>query len=236
MLSVLLSDVLKVKKKLVWFLAVAGPAGVILLEALNFGLRYDWLTKIYKEDLWGGLIDECRWLGVPALMLGLTIVASIMAGIEHQTNAWKQLLALPVSKAKVFTGKFLMLAGVLFLSSTLLGLGIMALGLGLGFGTDIPYRQMFEITYYPFLAVLPFIALQIWLSIMIKNQAIALMAGIIGTILTLYGPAFPDWMPYKWAFLENEWNRPVYSAAAGVLTGAAVFLAGLRDFVKRDVK
>lgn len=235
MIRFLLIDTLKMKKKWVWFLVFLGPAGVVGLEAFNFLLRYDWLTKQYQDDLWGGLIDESRILAVPALMMGLAIVASILAGIEHQTNSWKQMLALPVSKCSLFTAKFMLLTFLLFISCTCLGLGLIGLGAALGFGTKIPLVYLLKISYYPFLAALPFAALHTWLSIVVKNQAIALTCGIIGTILSLYGAIMPDWVPYKWLFLENSWGKVEYSAAAGVLTGLLVYLVGLLDFYRRDV-
>lgn len=235
MIRFLLIDTLKMKKKWVWFLVFLGPAGVVGLEAFNFLLRYDWLTKQYQDDLWGGLIDESRILAVPALMMGLAIVASILAGIEHQTNSWKQMLALPVSKCSLFTAKFMLLTFLLFISCTCLGIGLIGLGAALGFGTKIPLVYLLKISYYPFLAALPFAALHTWLSIVVKNQAIALTCGIIGTILSLYGVIMPDWVPYKWLFLENSWGKVEYSAAAGVLTGLLVYLVGLLDFYRRDV-
>lgn len=235
MIRFLLIDTLKMKKKWVWFLVFLGPAGVVGLEAFNFLLRYDWLTKQYQDDLWGGLINESRILAVPALMMGLAIVASILAGIEHQTNSWKQMLALPVSKCSLFTAKFMLLTFLLFISCTCLGLGLICLGSSLGFGTKIPLVYLLKISYYPFLAALPFAALHTWLSIVVKNQAIALTCGIIGTILSLYGVIMPDWVPYKWLFLENSWGKFEYSAAAGVLTGLLVYLVGLLDFYRRDV-
>lgn len=235
MIRFLLIDTLKMKKKWVWFLVFLGPAGVVGLEAFNFLLRYEWLTKQYQDDLWGGLIDESRLLAVPALMMGLAIVASILAGIEHQTNSWKQVLALPVSKCSVFTAKFMLLTFLLFISCTCLGIGLICLGMALDFGTKIPFEYLLKISYYPLLAALPFAALHTWLSILVKNQAIALTCGIVGTILSLYGVIMPDWVPYKWLFLENSWGKFEYSATAGVLTGLLVYLVGLLDFSRRDV-
>ncbi|WP_141430923.1 ABC transporter permease [Bacillus sp. 03113] len=233
---ILVSDLIKIRKKMIWFLVFFGPFGVIGLEALNFGIRYDYLTQFYKDDLWKGLLENVQAMAMPALMLGLTIVASMIANIEHQTNAWKQLIALPISKKMIFTGKFSLAALLLFASSTLLLLGTIILGIALKFGTDFPIILLLKISYYPFLAIMPFIALQIWLSIIMKNQAISLTIGIVGTVLSLYSTVMPDWMPYKWPTLINDWGGPIYSVIAGLVTGLAVYLLGLMDFVRKDVK
>lgn len=236
MLRVLVSDFLKIRKKMIWFLIFLGPAGVVGLEAFNFLLRYDYLTKVYEDDLWKGLIGEARYLAIPTLLMGLTIITSMVANVEHQTNAWKQLLALPVSKLQVFTGKFVLAAILLFVSSTLLGAGIILLGIILKFGTDIPFIYLVKMSYYPYLAALPFIALQIWLSITVKNQAIPLTIGIVGTMLSLYSMKLPDWFPWKWPTLMNDWGGPVYSAAAGIGLGLVIYIIGLSDFTRKDVK
>ncbi|PLS17291.1 permease [Bacillus sp. M6-12] len=236
MVQILSSDFLKIKRKMIWFLVFLGPIGVIGLEALNFGLRYEYLTDRYKNDLWGGLIGEVRFLSIPALMIGLTIIISMIANVEHQTNSWKQLLALPITKFKVFTSKFLLASILLFVSCTLLFVGTILFGVIIKYGTDIPLVNLLKIIYYPFLAAMPFIALQTWISITFKNQANALTIGILGTVLSLYSISFPDWVPYKWPLLENHWGGPIYSVIAGVLLGLAVYLAGLTDFTRKEVK
>ncbi|UVI33823.1 ABC transporter permease [Paenibacillus spongiae] len=237
MMRVMSAELLKIRKKMVWFLVVLGPLGVIGLQAVNFGLRYDYLTKQYADDLWGGLIGNVAMLMVPTLFMGLAILASMTAGIEHQTNAWKQTLALPISRAQVFAGKFLLSVLLLFCSSTLLVAGTIGLGAALGFdpGT-VPYAKLLELIYYPYLAIMPFIALQVWMSVMMHNQAIPLTVGIVGTVFSMFSTRFEDWMPYKWPYLINAADNPLYSVAAGVATGIVVLAAGTLNFVRKDVK
>lgn len=235
MLTTFASDFIKIKRKMIWFLIFLGPFGVIALEAVNFGLRYDYLTKRYEADLWGGLVGEASYLAIPALMLGLTIITSMIASIEHQTNAWKQLLALPISKFSVFTGKFLLATVLLFISSTLLFVGIIILGLFLKFGLEIPFLTMLKMVYLPYFAAMPFIAFQIWLSITVKNQAIPLTIGIVSTILSLTAFNFPNWFPWNWLYLES-WGNPLYSALAGLCLGFILYLIGLIDFSRKDVQ
>ncbi|QTD40536.1 ABC transporter permease [Sporosarcina sp. Te-1] len=236
MIRVMLSEFIKIKRKLILFLIILGPLGVIGLQAANFGLRYDWLTSQYKEDLWGGLIGEVTMLSVPTILIGLTILTSMIANIEHQTNAWKQLVALPVSKMKIFAGKALLSFILLFMSCLFLFFGTIVLGICLRYGTDIPLLYLMKMCFFPFLAAMPFLALQTWLAISMKNQAIPLTTGILGTIVSLYATGFPDWMPLKWPWLVNEWDEPVYSVLFGIVTGLGLYSLSLIDFSRRDVK
>lgn len=236
MMRVMTSEFLKIKRKMILFLVFLGPIGVLGLEAVNFGLRYDWLTGVYKDDLWGGLIGEVSMLSIITVLIGLTILTSMLANIEHQTNAWKQLLALPISKTQVFTGKVLLSIVLLSVSCLLLAGGTILLGISLKFGTDIPILYLLKMCFFPCLAAFPFIILQIWLAISLKNQAIPLTIGILGAILSMYSMNFPDWVPWKWPLLMNDWGKPFYSVFAGLLLGSLLYFISLLDFNRKDVK
>lgn len=236
MMRLMASELLKIKRKMILFLVFLGPMGVIALEAVNFGLRYEWLTGIYKDDLWGGLIGEVSMLSIITILIGLTILTSMIANIEHQTNAWKQLLALPISKTQVFTGKVLLSIVLLLISCLLLAGGTIVLGIALKFGTNIPILYLLKMCFFPFLAAMPFIILQIWLAITLKNQAIPLTVGILGAILSMSAINFPDWVPWKWPLLINDWDKPIYSVLAGFLMGILLYFISLLDFNRKDVK
>lgn len=102
------SDFLKIRRKGIWLLVFLGSVGLLAMQALNFGLRYDYLIDRYKADLWKGLIGEIFSFVPIALYLGATLISSQIANVEHQNNSWKQLLALPISRASVFTAKVLL--------------------------------------------------------------------------------------------------------------------------------
>lgn len=59
MRGVMASEWLKIRRKGIWLLIALGPLGVVGLQALNFFLRYDYLTKRYADDLWGRLSETC---------------------------------------------------------------------------------------------------------------------------------------------------------------------------------
>ncbi|WP_274654360.1 ABC transporter permease [Paenibacillus humicola] len=236
-LRVLSAELLKIRRKMIWFLIFLGPLGVVGLQAVNFGLRYDYLMKIYKADPWGGVFSNVFSLMVPTLFMGLAIITSMTAGIEHQTNAWKMTLALPVTRTQVFTGKFLLNALLLLCSSTLLAAGTAAFGAALGLNmSSLPYVQLLEKAFYPFLAIVPFIALQVWLSVTIQNQAVPLTFGIAGTVFSLFASRFGDAMPYYWPYLVGTADHPLYPVAAGIALGAVLLLAGAVHFARKDVK
>ncbi|MFC4100462.1 ABC transporter permease [Paenibacillus xanthanilyticus] len=233
---ILSAEFLKIRGKMLWFLAVLGPLGVAGLQGVNYGLRYDYLMNVYKDDLWGGLISNVSAITLPTLFIGLAILASMAAGIEHQTNAWKQTLALPVPKTAVFAAKALLNVLLLFVSSTLLFIMTIALGAALGFDLgDLPYGELLQTLYYPYVAALPFMVLQVWLSVTLANQAVPLTVGIVGMIVAMFGSRFDDWVPYKWPHLLNGAGEPLYSVLAGAALGVVLLFAGMAQFARKDV-
>ncbi|THF73557.1 ABC transporter permease [Cohnella fermenti] len=242
LLRILSAELLKIRRKLVWLLVLAGPLGVVGLEALAYALRFDYMIRpADSAKMWSDLLSGIGSLALPALLIGLAIVASMTAGIEHQMNAWKMTLALPVKKRHVFAGKFLLTALLLFVSCVLLALFSLVFGLtlgsSLGLHGSVPIGGLLREAFYPYLAAMPFIALQAWLSVTMHNQAVPLTVGIVGMIVSLFaGSRFPDWVPYKWPALLNQWHEPLYSVGAGVALGLVVFLVGMFEFVRKDVK
>ncbi|MCI0768124.1 ABC transporter permease [Bacillus sp. TL12] len=230
--SLLASEVLKLKRKWVWFLIMIAPIGVIVLQAINFSLRYDILIEKYKNNLWGGLLSNIQSLSLPAILLGITIITSIIAHLEHKSTSWKHLLLLPIEKRKIFIAKFILSFSLLFVSCSILFIGSICLGIGLDFGYSIPWSEVIKISFFPYFSALPILALQLWLSIVYKNQGITLMVGVLGTVLALFSDSLPDWIIWKFPLLASQSNT---TTLLGATVGILLILIATFDFVRRDV-
>ncbi|KEQ26338.1 ABC transporter permease [Paenibacillus tyrfis] len=235
MFRVLAADFLKIRRKAIWFLIFLGPIGVIALQAANYGLRYDYLMEKYAANPWGAFLGNIQFLLPVTILLGIAIIASMIASIEHQMNSWKQLLALPITRTAVFSAKFTLCVLMLLVSCILLGIGIVGLGLGLKLGTDIPLINIVKLSFYPVIAAFPALALQLWLSVTLRNQALPLTVGILGGVLSLYAVKMPDWFLWKLPSLMNEAGKPEYSVFTGLAVGIVIFTIGLLHFTRRDV-
>lgn len=234
--KLLMSDFLKIKRKGLWFLTILGPFGVVALQTVNYyGERKDYLLR-QSEDDWGYYLLNVHSFTPLALILGITILTSFMASIENETNAWKQLMALPISKLVVYLSKFTVLTILLFVSSMLLMFFTFAHGLTLDLGEDVPYMELVKFSYYPFLASLPVLALQLWIATVSQNQAIPITVGVFGVIFAFSANSLPDWMIWKWPSLMNEWGGPLINVALGIGVGVLLYIAGMIDFTRRDVK
>jgi len=233
--KLLTSDFLKIKRKGLWFLTALGPIGVVALQMVNYGIRRDYLLE-QSEDDWGYYLLNVHSFTPLAIVLGIAILTSFIASIENETNAWKQLIALPVSKLTVYLSKFTVLAILLFLSSTILMLMTLAYGVFLDLGDSTPYMEIAKFAYYPFFASLPILALQLWIASVCHNQGIPITVGIFGVIFAYSSFVLPDWMIWKWPSLMNQWDEPVINVMLGVGIGILLYIIGMIDFARRDVK
>lgn len=233
--KLLTADFLKIKRKGLWFLTILGPVGVVALQMVNYGVRKDYLLQ-QSDDDWVYFLQNIHSFTPLAIVLGIAILTSFMASIENETNAWKQLIALPVSKLSVYLSKFTVLAILLFLSSTLLMLFTLSYGLFLSLSEPIPYLELAKYSYFPALAALPILALQLWIASVCHNQGIPITVGIFGVIFAYSSYVLPDWMIWKWPSLMNQWDEPTINVMLGVGVGIFLYMVGMIDFVRRDVK
>lgn len=236
MLRSLSADFLKIRRKGIWFLIILAPFGLIAMQALNYGLRFDWMMKQYAEDPWGGLLQNISFFVPIALYLGCTLVSSLVANVEHQLSSWKQLLALPISRTAVFSAKFLLCFLLLSVSCVLLPAGALILGLSFGFETGaIPYADLARIGFYPFFAALPLLALQLWLSLTYRNQSLPVSLGVTVSIVSPFTLNLSEWFPLNWPVFGFEGPHREGFVAAGLAVGAVILLIGLVHFNRKDV-
>ncbi|ANA80709.1 permease [Paenibacillus glucanolyticus] len=236
MFRALSADWLKIRGKGIWFLAALGPIGLAAMQGLNFGLRYDYLMKTYAADPWGGLLENVTFFVPIALFLGITLICSLMANVEHQLSSWKQLLALPISRTAVFSAKFVQAFLILCVSCILLTVSVAVLGMLLGMGADrMPYMDLIRIGFLPMFAALPVLAFQLWLSLTLKNQGISSAIGITASVVSMFAMEFPDWVPLKWPLLAYIGPEKATFIGAGLLLGAVIAAAGLIHFNRKDV-
>lgn len=233
--NLLRADLLKIKRKNFWLLTFIGPLGVVGLQMVNYGVRKQYLLA-QSDDDWSYYLQNVSGFAPLALVLGIAILTSFITSIENESNAWKQLLALPVSKRHVYLSKFTILAALLFLSSIILMIAALGYGITLGLGEKIPISLLVQYSLFPYFAALPILALHLWIATVSNNQAIPMTLGIISFILTYSAYFLPDWMIWKWPTLMNTSGKPYMNALLGLAVGAVIYIVGMLDFNRRDVK
>lgn len=237
MLRALSADFLKIRRKGIWFLIVLAPVGLVAMQALNYGLRFNYLIAQYADDPWGGLLTNVSDFVPIALYLGCTLVSSLVANVEHQLSSWKQLLALPISRIAVFSAKFLLCFLLLSVSCILLPMGTVILGLCLGFDSQLlPFADLARMGLYPLFAALPLLALQLWLSLTYRNPSLPVSLGVAISIISPFTMmSLPAQFPLNWPVFGFTGPNRAWFILAGLLTGAVILLMGMIHFNRKDV-
>ncbi|MBP3951597.1 ABC transporter permease [Bacillus suaedae] len=233
-LRVLHTDFKKVSLGM-WILVFLGPIGIFSLTAINYNVRYDWLIT-QTDDYWLQLLRQINLFLTPALLLGTTLLASLMASIEHKTNAWKQLLSLPINRLSIYCSKFITVGILLFIPTILMFVGTLFFGFYFDWDLQVPYQAIAINSFYPYFAAIPVLAIQLWFSVASSNQGTPLTFGIVGSIVSMYAYGGPEWLIWKWPHLENKWNIPEISVLLGIVVGGIILFVSLIHFQRKDVK
>ncbi|NGZ77341.1 ABC transporter permease [Saccharibacillus alkalitolerans] len=234
--KLLSTDLLKMRRTGIWWVVLIGPVGLAAMQALNFGLRYDYLVRgRYAADPWSGLLNETAMFVPIAVYLAMTLLMAMIANIENKQNSWKQMLALPVRRSQVFASKFLCCLIQLLAACALLSVSTAAVGLALNFSGPIPYADLLTFGVYPMLASLPMLGFTLWLTLTFRNQAIPISLGIAASLMSVFGASMPEVVPLAWPALVVSGQRALTFMGLGVGLFAVLYLLGSAHFSRKDV-
>lgn len=248
----ILSNNIKAKRSWCWFItflfAILPLALILIYGFLSDGQINKNLNLEYTE-LWRRFVFSIHWILIFSLPLGITIQASMIANLEHQGNSWKQLLSLPLKKSHVYLSKFITLFIYNLFSAVLLTIGIITVGIVFGIGNNIEWYTVLAGGFYPYIAALPIMAIQLWLSISLTNQAFPIIFGTVFGMVGLFLSMnkFTKWLP--WAYpvkatpvtVTSDSNNMIlnydiyYIVLLAIIEGLLLLFLGLVNFLKREV-
>lgn len=239
MLGALISDWIKVRKTWIMVLVFLGPFGVVSLTGVRYAVLYSRVVKPGQNAVnWSNLIFSINDFLLPSLILGLALLASLFSGLEHQGHTWKQLLALPVPRLRLYASKFIWLAGLLAFSAILCGIGTLILGLILGFGIHAPWLVILKEACFPYLASYGLIAIQLLVSVLIANQTFSVTMGVLGVVASLAFQVLPKWLPWVYPPLASpvQSTHHVMYIIYGLVVCCLFIALGTSLFMKKEVR
>ncbi len=207
MFSVFQSEWFKFRKSKIISIIFVGPLVGFLTGYTADSLNHDMeLNKWYIVLIYMNLVYALLFL---PLITG--VLASVVCRYEHQAGGWKQLLVLPVSRGSVFFAKFILLI-ILVLVIQLLYLGaIYAVGTIKGFTDPFPIELVWKSILGGWVATLPLVALQLWMSIMFKSFAAPFAVNVIFTLPSIlavnskqFGPYYPWAQPFSMMYIGGK--------------------------------
>jgi len=171
------------------------------------------------------------------LPLYTALLAALLAGIEHQTDNWKHLLALPLDRRAIFAAKWAAGVGLLLVSSLILAIGISLAAEVLrhvkpGFQDGgRPIRMVATRAIQTFCATGLMLSIQLWVSLRWRTfiGGLSVAVAAVVTMLTLVprgamlvANLFP-WSLAATAMAPNSPHRGLaiaWGAIGGIVLGA----------------
>ena len=199
------TEIIKSKHTFALWLAVLGAAFIPAVMFLIYLNRWESFVPKAGANPWAEFFGAA-WNVVSFIFIPFFVVllCTLVIGIEHKSNTWKQLFTLPVSKGTVYLSKLLIIIsltiacyvlfiGFLLVSGTVLGL----FRSGLGFLSHTPdLLPVLKTGFKSFVSVLGILGIHYWLSIRLKNMILPIGIGLVGIVTA--------------TILVNFWKNIVY--------------------------
>lgn len=208
MLRMFRSEWLKIRRSVLWLLAIACPMLVFLL--------FLFLLKNDGSFPWS---EALSIVSVVHAMLFLPLLTGVFAALicryEHNGGGWKAMLAMPVSRTSIFVVKLGVIMLLLAFTQLLLFAALLIYGAAHGAGHSIPWRDLFVSFGGGWVACLPLAALQLFVSIALQSFAAPLAINVILTLPNMlvvnsekYAP-FDPWTQPMLAMIPRSGNMAV---------------------------
>jgi ABC-2 type transport system permease protein len=233
---------------LAFWLALIAP---LVIAGANAGMFLQRGTINTPENvsawIWYGQMNIVIW-GLLMLPLFVTLETALVGNLEHTSDHWKHLNALPVPRgviyaAKQFSGMALIALSSVALVLTIVGGGVLLrlLRPGIGLGPVIPWGRLFAYAGMSFLGAWLIISIQTWVSLRWKNFVVACAVGIVMTVAGVF-IIHAEWGGFwPWALpgaIANEFSEGVLHVPEllfGGIGGVVAAVVGGWDVTRRDV-
>lgn len=226
------AESLKLKRTLALRLAVIAPLFIVLLQLGVYLVRGGHVERAGTNHVAGfarGIVTLWTLLFLP---LWVTLAASLSASLDHSDNHWDQLFALPMRRWPLYAAKWIIVFGLVMLSSICLPLFAVAAveilkQVHLEWkGAALPWRLLLSAASRSCGACLLLISLQCWLSLRWRSFLVAVgvgVAGIMSGIILISAPMrFLSLFPWTAAGAAASPGEPLLPLVWGVCAGLAI--------------
>ena len=243
------AETLKMKRTLALWLAIIAPLGMVGLQLIGALQRGEQYVRQF-ENVWVRFGQEMFvFFGFLIVPLFVALETALLGGLEHRSDQWKHLYALPLPRWTVYAAKQLAGMALIALSmaglvgfSVLAGLVLRMLMPDVGFDAAIPWDLFLKYGVMVYLASWLIISLHTWVAIRWQSFVVAMAVGILMTVGGMV-VINADWATfYPWALpglLANTFNKgePILlkELMVSVVGGIAVALLGCWEVTRRDV-
>ena len=174
------------------------------------------------------------------------VLASSICRYEHQSGGWKQLLTLPVTRGSVFTAKYIVVLLLVLVIQLLFLVAVYGAGVVKGLTTPFPLEIVWKSILGGWVATFPLVALQLWMSILMKNFAGPFAVNVVFTMPSIlavnserFGPLYPWAQPFSMMYIGGSeevfyvpWEQLLTVVGGGFLV---FFMGGYLYFQRKSI-
>jgi hypothetical protein len=244
------AECLKLKRTLAVRLAVAAPLAVVLLNSFLYAQGRG--GSAGDNPLIGfAQINFTMWT-ILVLPLYIALAATLIAAVDHQTDGWKQLFVLPISRTSVFAAKWIATGGVALVSAVVFAAAISVAAEVLRLSrpafsdATVPVALVVLRSFQTFAAACLIVSIQTWISLRYRTFIAGLGLGIMAVLVLLGGVARAGLgtfivYTYPWALpptaMARMWETHVdrwFVAGGGFAAGSVIAAVGCWALSRRD--
>ena len=183
----------KLKGSCIWLAFLFLPAFSVFVGCANFSMNREILTNEW-QSLW---TQVSLFYGDLFLAVLLSIYAAYAWRLEHLNHNWNTLMTAPVPVRNIFWIKFLVIAGLSFVTQVLFFALSLAAGFYVGFQSPVP-PDVIRWFLCAWIGSLPVAAMQLFFAMRIRSFAVPVGIGfacsVVGFLLAAKGwwACFPN--------------------------------------------
>ena len=183
----------KLKGSCIWLAFLFLPAFSVFVGCANFSMNREILTNEW-QSLW---TQVSLFYGDLFLAVLLSIYAAYAWRLEHLNHNWNTLMTAPVPVRNIFWSKFLVIAGLSFVTQVLFFALYLAAGFYFGFQSPVP-PDVISWFLCAWIGSLPVAAMQLFFAMRIRSFAVPVGIGfacsVVGFLLAAKGwwACFPN--------------------------------------------
>ena len=177
--SLLAAEVIKLKRSSVWVVAVLLPLLAVITGTFNFYRN----QGVFTAE-WGDLTSQISlFYSMFFCSLGVALLASAAWRMEHRGTSWNAMRTSPHSPVSVVLAKTLVIVlPVLAMQLALIVLAWISGAFVMGLGLAMP-RTVIASNLLAVVSIIPLIALQSLLSMLMRSFAAPVALGFVGCVL-----------------------------------------------------
>ncbi len=242
------AETLKLKRTLAVWMVLIAPSVIV---ALNFVMLLDRGDRflMQADTAWQALAQNILLLWVLLMLpLFITLETALLGGVDHNSQQWKHLYALPIPRWAVCAAKSLV-AVALIGSSTLVlwsetiaaGLLLRALKPELAIGWPVPAWDLLQPMLLTFFIAWCIIAVHLFVGLRWQSFTLVIGFGIAAAVINFMVIQSGKWnkfFPWSWpgyAIVKEGADFQPIALALGLAGGIIVGLIGMWVVSRREV-